>query len=98
MGYWDSHGGPYRDYHRDPFPHSLLRTRESSEAHRNYGFLGTLMASGLELPVRVCGLQLRVREFVLPTSALKPWNFFHPGPLQALANWHVAATRLDTMW
>ena len=45
------------------FPYSLLRTRESSEAHRNYGFLGTLMASGLELPVRVCGLQLRVREF-----------------------------------
>ena len=27
MGYWDY----YRDYHRDPFPHSLLRTREKKE-------------------------------------------------------------------
>ena len=28
MGYWDYYKGPIRDYHRDPFPHSLLRTRE----------------------------------------------------------------------
>ena len=26
--------GTLRDYHRDPFPHSLLRTRESSATWR----------------------------------------------------------------
>ena len=25
----DYYGGLYRDYYRDPFPHSLLSTRES---------------------------------------------------------------------
>ena len=29
MGYWDYKKGTLRDYHRDPFPHSLLRTRET---------------------------------------------------------------------
>ena len=28
MGYWDNHKGTLRDYHRDPFPHSLLRASE----------------------------------------------------------------------
>ena len=28
MDYGDYHWGIYRDYHRDPFPHSLLRTRQ----------------------------------------------------------------------
>ena len=28
MGYWDYYKGALRDYHRDPFPHSLLRTRD----------------------------------------------------------------------
>ena len=27
--------GTLRDYHRDPFPHSLLRTRESSAGVKN---------------------------------------------------------------
>ena len=27
--------GTLRDYHRDPFPHSLLRTRESSAGAKN---------------------------------------------------------------
>ena len=27
MDYRDYYWGSYRDYHRDPFPHSLLRTR-----------------------------------------------------------------------
>ena len=26
MGFWDYSRGTLRDYHRDPFPHSLLRT------------------------------------------------------------------------
>ena len=30
MGFWDYFSGTLRDYHRDPFPHSLLRTRELS--------------------------------------------------------------------
>ena len=30
MGYWDYYyKGPYKNYHRDPFPHSLLRTRQT---------------------------------------------------------------------
>ena len=34
MGYWDCYRGPYiiRDYHRDPFSYSLLRTREPQDA------------------------------------------------------------------
>ena len=28
MGYGDDYWGLYRDYYRDPFPHSLLSTRE----------------------------------------------------------------------
>ena len=32
MGYWDNYCGLYRDYYRDPFPHSLLRTRQSRAA------------------------------------------------------------------
>ena len=28
MGCWDYYRGTLRDYHRDPFPHSLLRTKE----------------------------------------------------------------------
>ena len=28
MGSWDYHRGTLRDCHRDPFPHSLRRTRE----------------------------------------------------------------------
>ena len=28
MGYRDYYKGPLRDYHRDPFPHTLLRTRK----------------------------------------------------------------------
>ena len=28
MGYKDYCEGPLRDHHRDPFPHSLLRTRQ----------------------------------------------------------------------
>ena len=31
MGYWDYYKGTLRDYHRDPFPHSVLRTREPTE-------------------------------------------------------------------
>ena len=30
MGYGDYCRGLYRDYYRDPFPHSLLRTRQIS--------------------------------------------------------------------
>ena len=30
MGYGDYHWGLYRDYYRDPFPHSLLRTRQQT--------------------------------------------------------------------
>ena len=30
MGYSDYYKGPLRDYHRDPFPHSLLSTRQTS--------------------------------------------------------------------
>ena len=29
MGYGDCYRALYRDYYRDPFPHSLLSTRES---------------------------------------------------------------------
>ena len=29
MGYEDYYRRLYRDYYRDPFPHSLLRTRQS---------------------------------------------------------------------
>ena len=29
MDYGDYFGGLYRDYYRDPFPHSLLSTRQS---------------------------------------------------------------------
>ena len=29
MGYWDYYRGLHRDYCKDPFPHSLLRTRQS---------------------------------------------------------------------
>ena len=32
MGFWDYKRGTLRDYDREPFPHSLLRTRESSFA------------------------------------------------------------------
>ena len=28
MGYWAYYKGPLRDYHRDPFTHSLLSTRQ----------------------------------------------------------------------
>ena len=28
MGYGDYYWGLYRDYYKDPFPHSLLRTRQ----------------------------------------------------------------------
>ena len=28
MGEWDYYWGLYRDYYRDPFPHSLVRTRQ----------------------------------------------------------------------
>ena len=31
MDYGDYYWGLYRDYYRDPFPHSLLGTREKSE-------------------------------------------------------------------
>ena len=34
MGYGDYYKGTLRDYHRDPFPHSLLRTRESFAVYR----------------------------------------------------------------
>ena len=29
MGYRDHYKAPLRDYHRDPFPHSLPRTRQT---------------------------------------------------------------------
>ena len=29
MGYWDFNWGLYRGYYRDPFPHSLLSTRQT---------------------------------------------------------------------
>ena len=35
MGYADYYWGLYRDYYRDPFPHSLLRTRQSLKARAN---------------------------------------------------------------
>ena len=31
MGYGGYYWGLYRDYYRDPFPHSLLSTRQISE-------------------------------------------------------------------
>ena len=31
MGFWEYSRATIRGYHRDPFPHPLLRTRESSE-------------------------------------------------------------------
>ena len=34
MGYWDYYRGTLRDYHRDPFPHSLLRTSQSEQKER----------------------------------------------------------------
>ena len=34
MGYGDHYWGLYRDYYRDPFPHSLLSTRESMQGGR----------------------------------------------------------------
>ena len=33
MGFWDYFWGTLRDYHRDPFPHALLRTREKRSPH-----------------------------------------------------------------
>ena len=41
MGYWDYYRGTFRDYHRDPFPHSLLRTRECLDP-KEPTFLGFL--------------------------------------------------------
>ena len=37
MDYGDDYWGLYRDYCRDPFPHSLLRTREISLEFRAEG-------------------------------------------------------------
>ena len=31
MGYWDYYWGLYRGYYKDPFPHSLLSTRQYRE-------------------------------------------------------------------
>ena len=31
MGYGDHYCGLYSDYYRDPFPHSLLRIRQSGD-------------------------------------------------------------------
>ena len=42
MDYGDHYCGLYRDYYTDPFPHSLLRTRQVSER----------LSSGLEFGVR----------------------------------------------
>ena len=39
MGSWDYYRGTLRDYHTDPFPHSLLRTRE---AYSYGGFMNLL--------------------------------------------------------
>ena len=33
-GLWDYYWRLYRDYHRDPFPYSLLRTRQKTAAKR----------------------------------------------------------------
>ena len=38
MDYRDHYLGLYRDYHRDPFPHSLLSTRESLSWFSVWGF------------------------------------------------------------
>ena len=33
MGFWDYFWGTLRDYHGDPFPRALLRTREKRSPH-----------------------------------------------------------------
>ena len=30
MGFWDYYRGTLKEYHRDPFSHSVLRTRETN--------------------------------------------------------------------
>ena len=37
MGYWDYYKGTLRDYHRDPFPHSLLRAGEMMSSPLVFG-------------------------------------------------------------
>ena len=34
MGYWDYYRGLYMDYHKDPFRHSLLSTRQTWDFRR----------------------------------------------------------------
>ena len=67
MGYWDYFWGTLRDYHRDPFPHSLLRTRELGvEGVKGGGVLGI---SGLKLEglacVRAAGWGVRFKDLRL---------------------------------
>ena len=45
MGYGDDYWGLYKDYYRDPFPHSLLDSRFAHEALR--WRLGSLRLRGL---------------------------------------------------
>ena len=49
MDYGDYYWGLYRDYYRDPFPHSLLSTRE------DLGVLWGLFPGGLRIPHVLAG-------------------------------------------
>ena len=54
MGYWDYYKGTLRDYHRDPFPQSPLRTGASFGEHMICGCLNSRgMISSLNL-CRAC--------------------------------------------
>ena len=54
MDYRDLYSGLYRDYYRDPFPHSLLSTREKSRTQTPNGFQHMIFGDYMEHSGALC--------------------------------------------
>ena len=98
MGYGDYYWGFSRDYYRDPFPHSLLSTRQFfSSLHRGvFTFRAEVpqaRVSVLGFNIDLLGLRKRVMQSLFSYCSLPNWCLLPHWCLQLGSNWATNLSR-----